>query len=150
MLFYVGGTFTRYEEVRAVIDRLTALGHECAYDWTRSVNDFSVTGDMLASNQGGYVMMDHWPTEAQKEVDAVRRVGDALGFCVFLGEQASLGWPTEFGMAIAFGVPRIAIVNPFKTTVFAALSQVYIAASVDDAVDSIMNDILDEAIWAEQ
>jgi hypothetical protein len=136
-LFYVGGTFTRYEEVRSVVDRLAALGHECAHDWTRQDQDFDGSGRLKDSAKGGYDMQSHWPHQAELEIDAIRRVGAAGGFTIFLGEEASRGWVTEFGMAIAFNVPRIAVVNPFKVTVFDALPNVVLANSVDEAIERV-------------
>lgn len=137
MIFYVGTTFTRYKEARAVIDRLVELGHECAEDWTRTEKDFGPDGEMLASSGDGYQKADHWQEAAEREVQAVARVSIERGFCVFLGQQASLGWPVEFGMSIAFGVPDIFLIAPFKTTVFAALPQVLVFDDVDDVLDEI-------------
>lgn len=127
--FYVGGTFSRYEEVRATIDQITELGHECAHDWTRG-EWFST--DTAAGD--GYTAMDHWPEMARAEVEAVREVARHFGFCVFLGEQASIGWTAEFGMAIAFDVAEIIVVKPFKTTVFMALPNVVQVETIDDAL----------------
>jgi hypothetical protein len=122
--FYLGATFSRYREARAAIDQIVALGHECVEDWTRA-EDFGPDGEMLASSGDGYQMADHWPEAARREIDAIRTVAEHGGFCVFLGEQPGLGWPVEFGMAIAFGVDQIYVVAPFKTTVFMALPNVH-------------------------
>jgi hypothetical protein len=90
---------------------------------------------LLPSSGDGYQMADHWPEAARREVLAVRTVSQEHdGFCVFLGEQPSLGWTTEFGMSIAFGVPSIYVVAPFKTTVFMALPQVFECGSLDDVL----------------
>lgn len=132
MRFYVGGTFTRWPEVRDLVDRITGMGHQCVHDWTRGqwFETDTVAGD-------GYTVMEHWPEMAQAEVNAVQEVAEHRGFCLFLGQQASLGWPTEFGMAIAFGVPNIFLVDPFKTTVFVALPQVKVFDDIDAALREI-------------
>lgn len=134
--FYVGATFTRFREVRAIIDTLEAAGHECAEDWTRS-QDFDSDGELKSSAGDGYQQADHWPEAANKERDAIREVAEDGGFCIFLGEQPSLGWPVEFGMALAFGVPEIIVVAPFKTTVFVALPEVNVVDTKEDALSVV-------------
>lgn len=131
MKFYLGATFSRYREARDVIDRLVEMGHECVEDWTRA-EAFGPDGELLPSHGDGYQENDSWPEAARREVEAVKAVAEANGFCVFLGEQPSLGWTTEFGMSIAFGVESIYIVNPFKTTVFVSLSQVVLCDDLDE------------------
>lgn len=137
MIFYVGATFTRYREVRALIDVLESLGHKCAEDWTRTSKDFGSDGELLPSSGTGYEMQDHWAEAAQRERAAVAEVSLNEGFCLFLGEQASLGWPVEMGMSIAFGVPRIIVVSPFKPTVFMALPEIMEVDSQDAALEII-------------
>jgi hypothetical protein len=136
-LFYVGATFTRYKEARSLIDKIVSMGHECVEDWTRCVEDFGSDGEMLASSGDGYQQAEHWEAAAEREVQAVARVSMDHGFCVFLGQTPSLGWPVELGMSIAFGVPYIFVVEPFKTTVFMALEQVHECVSTEHALDLI-------------
>lgn len=132
--FYLGSTFSRYREARAAIDQITALGHECVEDWTRC-DAFGPDGELLPVHGDGYVMNDSWLPAARREIEAVAMVStDVNGFCVFLGEQPSLGWPVEFGMAIAFEVTWIFVVAPFKTTVFMALPQVIEFVTIEGAV----------------
>ena len=136
MKFYVGATFTRFREVRAIIDAIELAGHDCAEDWTRS-QDFDDDGELKASAGDGYQQADHWPEAANKERDAIREVARHFGFCLFLGQQPSLGWPVELGMAIAYDVPSILLVAPFKTTVFVALPNVEVFVDVEGAIRSI-------------
>lgn len=131
MQVYVGATFSRYEEARRVIDALAAAGHSCAHDWTRT-RAFGADGHPLPDTGGGYELDPE--DAAAHATDDVRAVTGADA-CLFLGEQPSLGWPTEFGIAIATGCPRIVVVAPFRWTVFLALPAVEVVETIDAALE---------------
>jgi hypothetical protein len=131
--FYVGTTFTRYREARALIDTLHELGHECVEDWTRT-DQFDDSGQLKDSERGGYAMMDHWPEGARVEKAAIKLVADTAGFCIFLAEEPSRGHVTEYGIAIGTGVPNIIVVAPWKLTIFDALPEVTLVDFVQSAV----------------
>jgi hypothetical protein len=128
--FYVGATFSRYAEARAVIDALTLTGRECTHDWTRT-RAFGSDGHPLPGTGGGYTL--ERADAAAHAVDDIAAVQRAE-VCVFLGEQASLGWPVEFGLALAASCPLIYVVAPFKWTVFLALPTVYVVESAEQAL----------------
>lgn len=125
---YVGATFSRYLEARAVMDALTAVGHAITHDWTRT-EAFGADGHPLPETAGGYdlpreVQADH----ARDDLHAVAK-SDLL---LILAQQASCGWPVEVGAALAWGTARVWIVEPFRPTVFWCLPQVEVFESVDE------------------
>jgi hypothetical protein len=136
--FYVGTTFTRYREARALIDTFQALGHECAEDWTRNSHDFDSDGNLVESAGTGYEEREHWLETANKEKDAQRDIAADGGFCVFLGEEASRGWVAEQAYADAFGVPLIIVVNPFKVSIFDSLPSTHVVSSKQEALAIVM------------
>lgn len=114
--FYVGATFTRYEEARAVVDALCDAGHECAFDWTRT-DAFGADGHPLPDVDPYRLPPEVQARHARNDLAAVRRAD----LCLFLAQQASCGWPVECGAALAYEVPHVWLVAPFKPTVFWAL-----------------------------
>lgn len=129
MKIYTGTTFTRYEEARAVNDRLRALGHEITHDWTRT-DEFGDDGHPLKQD----------PSEISKD-DARRYAADdiagvlAADACLFLGEQASLGWPVEFGLALGSSrCHSILVVQPFRWTVFLEVGKVDVVPDLATAM----------------
>jgi NTP pyrophosphatase (non-canonical NTP hydrolase) len=114
MRIYVGTTFARYAEARAVVDVLTAAGHEITLDWTRT-SEFDADGHPR-SDVPPLVEAAH----AQADLDAVARAELVL----VLAEEASCGWPIEVGAALAWGTARVWVVAPFRHTVFWRLPQV--------------------------
>lgn len=132
MKVYVGATFSRYEEARAVMDAVTEMGHEITHDWTRT-RAFGDDGHPLPDTAGGYKLA---PEDAAAHAhDDIVAVGDA-DVCVFLGQEASLGWPVEFGVSLVNpGVSRVFVVAPFKWTVFLALPKVHEVEDVGAALE---------------
>jgi hypothetical protein len=126
--FYVGATFARYEEVREVVDVLEAAGHSCTHDWTRTA-EFDQDGHPRGD---GY---DASPAvlraSAREDLRGVRQA-DA---CLFLGQEASAGWPTEFGAALAYGTARVVVVAPWRGSCFWHLPQVVVVASLAEALE---------------
>lgn len=121
--FYVGATFARYAEVRAIGDALVAAGHDWTYDWTRTAH-FGADGRPAGD---GY---DAHPAEM-----ATQALGDLRGVrtsdvCLFLGQRESAGWPAEFGAALAYGVPDVWVVAPWRASCFWHLPQVELFAVV--------------------
>lgn len=131
MNVYVGSTFSRYPEARAVIDALTLRGHTITHDWTRT-EAFGADGHPVPNSAGGYdlppdVQADH----ARDDLNAVRRA-DLL---LMLGQEASCGWLVEVGAALAWGTAQVWIVAPFRPTVFWQLPQVQVFADVAEALE---------------
>lgn len=121
--FYVGATFARYAEVRAIGDALVAAGHDWTHDWTRTA-EFGADGRPASS---GY--------DAEPAVLAAAAAADLRGVrtsdvCLFLGQRESAGWPTEFGAALAYGVPDVWVVTPWRGSCFWHLPQVELFAVV--------------------
>lgn len=127
MRIYVAATFTRYEEVRALNDRLREAGHSITYDWTRTAA-FGPDGHPLGD---GYDLPEAVQARyAQEDLDAVARAEVLLA----LGEGDSLGWPVEVGAALAFGSCIVYLVAPRKPTVFWALPRVRVFDGVEEAM----------------
>lgn len=125
---YVGSTFSRYTEARAVIDTLTTAGHEITHDWTRT-RAFAADGHPLPGTAGGYELdRADAAAHAADDLEAVRRA-DLL---LILAETPSCGWPVEIGAALAFGTAAVWIVAPFRWTVFWALNQVVLFDDLDE------------------
>ncbi len=122
MKVYVGATFSRYTEARALIDQLTAAGHEITHDWTRTAA-FGDDGHPLPAANGGYELPRH--IQAAHALDDLLAVQEA-DLLLILGQQASCGWPVEVGAALAWGFAKVWIVAPCKPTVFWHLPQVEI------------------------
>lgn len=126
---YVGATFSRYEEARAIMDALTNAGHTITHDWTRT-RAFGDDGHPLPGSAGGYDLdPEDGAAHARDDVEAVKRA-DAL---LMLASEPSCGWPIETGIGIACD-KRIAIVDPFKYTVFWDLPNVVVFEAVDEAL----------------
>lgn len=154
--FYVGATFTRFREVRALIDCLIEMGHEPLADWTRDRENFDEAGNPLVHVNGGYEKADYWPILAERELAACEAVARTGGFAVFLGQEPSIGWPTEFGATLqtirifsgsgndgdeiryyqAEGA-RIYLVAPFKTVIFSTTPWVVECETVEEAIEHI-------------
>lgn len=132
MKVYVGATFSRYEEVRRVVDALVAAGHEVTHDWTRT-DAFGPDGHPRPELGGGYSMP---PAEARRHAQDDVRAVLAADCCVFLGQEASCGWPVELGIAIGADKP-CAVVAPFKWTVFWELPMVVVFDTVEDALGGL-------------
>lgn len=120
MNIYVGATFSRYLEARSVMDALTAVGHKVTHDWTRT-DAFGEDGHPHPGTAGGYDLPSiKQRVHAEEDLFAVEEA-DLL---LILAQQASCGWPVEIGMALAFGMADVWVVEPFKPTVFWHLPQV--------------------------
>jgi hypothetical protein len=127
---YAGATFARYEEVREINAALRAGGHVVTHDWTLT-DEFGPDGRPAANDEHGVPEEDRAMAAAVADVEGVRHAEAYL----FLGEQASAGWPTEFGMAVAFdavarslGMPPrpIHVVAPWRGSVFWHLDNVFV------------------------
>lgn len=150
MRVYVGATFTRYEEARAIVDALTGAGHTITHDWTRT-DAFGPDGHPLPETAGGYGL----PSDvmAMHADDDLRAIWDADRLLI-LGQQASCGWPIEVGAALMLGhlrdmgtvirSPEVWIVAPFRPTVFWALPQIRVFSDVAEPL-SLMGAALDVA-----
>ncbi len=55
MNVYVAGRFRKYQEVRAVIDRLKENGHTITHDWTRT-EEFDKNGIHKDAESGGEIL----------------------------------------------------------------------------------------------
>ena len=131
MRIYVGTTFSRYVEARAVMDRLTFAGHEITHDWTRTevfgVNGHPLPGVLDGSSLSPEVQRQH----AWDDLEAVR----AADLVLMLGQTASCGWLVEVGAALARGnAKHVWIVQPFADTVFWRLPQVRVFDDLEDAL----------------
>lgn len=116
---YVGSTFSRYAEVRAVVDMITATGREVTHDWTRT-RAFGTDGHPLPGTGGGYKLApDDAAAHALDDLVAVA----SADLAIFLGDTPSCGWLVECGHAISQGL-QVWVVAPFKWTVFWELPQV--------------------------
>lgn len=129
MKIYVGATFARYLEARAVMDALTGAGHSITHDWTRT-RAFGDDGHPLPGTAGGYELdPEDGARHALADITAVRDA-DLL---LMLAQVPSCGWPVETGIGIALG-KTIWLVAPFKYTVFWDLPSVEIFATQTEAL----------------
>ncbi len=138
MIIYVGATFSRYVEARAIMDTLTAAGHVIAHDWTRT-DAFDDDGHPLPGSDGGYKLdPDDGERHARDDIAAVQ----SAHLLLMLASEASCGWPVETGIGVALGKP-IWLVAPFRYTVFWDLPNVRVFDDVDAALS-----LLDPAVTA--
>jgi hypothetical protein len=126
MKVYVGATFSRYPEARAVMDALTAAGHTVTLDWTRT-DAFGPDGHPLPGTDGGYKLD---PLDgARHAASDIAAIADA-DLLLMLAQEASCGWPVEVGIGIALDKP-VWLVAPFRYTVFWDLLTVTVYDSLD-------------------
>lgn len=129
MNVYVGATFSRYIEARALMDELTAAGHRITHDWTRT-DAFGADGHPLPSTAGGY---DLDPADGMRHAfDDIAAVRSA-DLLLMLGSELSCGWPIEVGIGIAEG-KEVVVVAPAKYTVFWDLPNVMVYGGVAEAL----------------
>ncbi len=107
---YVAGRFRRYEECRALMDDLVAVGHTITHDWTRT-EEFGDDGHPKATDGD----LDRYAQRCHA-VDDLRGVRTA-DMLVVLAHDSLCGGLIEVGAALAYGVP-VWICDPWRHTIF--------------------------------
>lgn len=129
MKIYVGATFSRYAEARAVMDALARAGHAITFDWTRT-DAFGEDGHPLPLTSGGYELDpidgERYALEDFAAVDACERL-------LVLAQEPSCGWPIEVGYGLA-REKEVWVVAPFRYTVFWDQLNVTTFQRVEDAL----------------
>ena len=106
MKFYIACRFTKKEEVRQLQQKLAALGHEIAYDWTTHK-------DMRPFDKNQKIASEY----AHNDIEGVRASDVFIALCDY--SEGGVGMHTEIGAAISskieHGKPEIYIVGTTNT-----------------------------------
>lgn len=119
MRIYIAAKYSRREELRGLLARVEALGHECTSTWIRNGEDSEA----------------QWRESAELDVADVRRA-EAL---LFVGqprgsENRGGGRWFEFGLAWGAGKRCLAVIDGGHESVFTHLPGVEVYDSTEDAL----------------
>jgi hypothetical protein len=125
---YVAGKFTRYEEVRALIDALPE-GCVVTHDWTRT-EEFDEDGHPKADD-----------TEVPSERLAMHAINDLRGvrsadLLILIGDENLCGAMAEVGAALVLGIP-VWVVGPCRYTIFWELPDVGRLPDVEATIEEL-------------